>query len=357
MNELAQTFTIYPLGNAQTMQLELGNGKRMLFDYADMKPNNAETSDKRCSLPNEFYGVTKFDVVMFTHAHEDHIKGASEYFNMEYLYTEDEGVTIGELRLSAAFVAGSNYSCEDARVIRQEARARLKAGKAIKIFGYSEELSKWLEDSNISVDSVQHLMFYAGQNITHELGDEISFFLHAPFSDDCDDVQDKNDPSIVLQMRLHNDDKETNILVTGDVPCDVLDEIVSRTKEKNNEKYLRWDFYDIPHHCSNTGLCNNSDEGVEPTDDVKWLLQQSEVNAYVVASCNALAETDSPPPSQEAADAYKRSINLDVTFRITMEWPNLSAPEPMAFTIDSKGLKPKTSTSALFISKPAPRAG
>ena len=352
---MAQSFTYYPLGNAQTMLLELGNGKKVLFDFANVKTDDA--SDKRWNIEEEFEDYDNIDAVMFTHAHEDHIKGSAEFFRMEYYRTKDEGVTIGELWLSSAFVADTRCTCEDARVIRQEARARLKAGKAVKIFGHGKALSKWLETSEISEESVKHLIFHAGENIPHDLGDEVSFFLHAPFSEECDDVDDKNDPSVVMQVRLHNVTRETNILITGDTPCDVLDDVILKTQEKENEEYLHWDLYDIPHHCSHTGLCEAFDEEIIPTENVQWLLEQSGENAFMVASCKALADADSPPPSEEAEKAYKDYKKSDVTFRITMEYPKRSAPEPMVFTIDSRGLTPNSPKSTKFSSTPAPRVG
>lgn len=33
---MSQTLTFYPLGNAETCLLELGNGAKLLFDYAAM---------------------------------------------------------------------------------------------------------------------------------------------------------------------------------------------------------------------------------------------------------------------------------------------------------------------------------
>ena len=64
------------------MQLELSNGKRMLLDYANVKPADADSTDKRWNLTEEFGGISNFDVVLFTHSHKDHIKGAAEFFRM-----------------------------------------------------------------------------------------------------------------------------------------------------------------------------------------------------------------------------------------------------------------------------------
>jgi hypothetical protein len=324
----------------------------MLIDFANVKSDN---TDKRWNLTEEFEDIKYFDVVMFTHAHEDHVKGASDFFNMQYSRSKDKGATIGELWLSSAFIT-DDPSCEDSRVIRQEVRARLKEGKTVKVFGFGNELKKWLESADISESSVEHLIFNAGKSIDHELGDEVSFFLHAPFFDDCDDVGDKNDPSVVMQMRLYNLRRETNIFITGDAPSDVLDEIVQRTLNAGNKNYLQWDIYDIPHHCSDTGLCNNSEEKVKPTNNVEWLLNQSKQNAFIVASCNPLAETETPL-SEEAAKAYQSCVKDDVKFKITMEWQKCSSPEPMIFNIDDYGLKLKSSTSSAYYSTSPPRAG
>ena len=75
---MAQSFTYYPLGNAQTMLLKLGNGKKVLFDFANVKTDDA--SDKRWNIEEEFEDYDNIDAVMFTHAHEDHIKGSAEFF-------------------------------------------------------------------------------------------------------------------------------------------------------------------------------------------------------------------------------------------------------------------------------------
>ena len=75
---MAQKFTIYPLGNAETCLLELNNGGKILFDYAAM--NDGSETDDRFDIERELSSIKEFDVVMFSHAHEDHTKGASDFF-------------------------------------------------------------------------------------------------------------------------------------------------------------------------------------------------------------------------------------------------------------------------------------
>jgi len=54
---MPQKFTYYPLGNAQTMQLELDNKKRMLIDFANVKSDN---TDKRWNLSDD----VRFEITM-----------------------------------------------------------------------------------------------------------------------------------------------------------------------------------------------------------------------------------------------------------------------------------------------------
>lgn len=272
---MSQSITFYPEGNAECVLLELGNGKRMLMDYANMHGSDPRYTD----LASSFDEVESFDIVMFSHPHEDHVKGSADFFYFEHAKKYQAGIRakIKELWISAAFLLDVN-PCEDARVIRQEARHRLKAcnGKGIKIFAEPGSLKKWLEDNELSTDESAHPIIHAGtllNNSEHNLGDEVSIFVHAPFSEDSDDVKDRNEPSIVLQISLQNGEQHTDILITGDTPHDVLDKIVERSEYNKNTDYLKWDLYDIPHHCSHTGLSSErGDEITVPSESIQRLL-------------------------------------------------------------------------------------
>ena len=48
---MSQTLTFYPLGNAETCLLELGNGAKLLFDYAAMY--DGSTTDTRYDIKKE----------------------------------------------------------------------------------------------------------------------------------------------------------------------------------------------------------------------------------------------------------------------------------------------------------------
>lgn len=365
---MSQSISFYPEGNAECVLLELGNGKRMLMDYANMHSDDSRYVD----LADSFDNVDLFDVVMFTHPHDDHVKRASEffYFNHAKKYQDGKRAKIKDLWISAAFLLDVN-PCEDARVIRQEARYRLKEcnGNGIKIFASPNSLESWLKENDLPTDESKHPIIHAGtllNNSMHNLGDAVSIFVHAPFSEDSDDVKDRNEPSIVFQIAVKNFMRTTNILITGDTSHRILEKIVDRSEYADHADYLKWDLYDIPHHCSYTGLSSEQgDEITEPSENIKRLLgEYGQDNAFLVASCRAFSdvgEGDKQPPHLEAKKAYKKySKNSDKTEKklfVTSEYKRNGNLKPLRFKIDETGICEDIKSSFTIINSPAPRAG
>ena len=128
--------TIFNLGNADCIRIELDNGKNILFDYANKK-NPDDKFDLRCDLPEELResldeaGKDYFDVVAFTHLDEDHYKGASEFFWLQYAqkYQGDDRIKIATLWVPAAIITEDSLDLEEARIIQKEARHRFKNGR------------------------------------------------------------------------------------------------------------------------------------------------------------------------------------------------------------------------------------
>jgi hypothetical protein len=77
--------TFFPLGNADCCRIDLKNGKKLLFDYANMK-NNSDENDLRvnleATLKEDLYkeGKDYFDIVSFSHADKDHVYGSKDFF-------------------------------------------------------------------------------------------------------------------------------------------------------------------------------------------------------------------------------------------------------------------------------------
>ena len=74
--------TCFPIGNADCSLVDLNDGQKFLFDYADMR-DHSNTFDPRIDLPKalradlEAADRNDYDVVAFTHLDNDHIHGSS----------------------------------------------------------------------------------------------------------------------------------------------------------------------------------------------------------------------------------------------------------------------------------------
>ena len=96
--------TFYPLGNADCCQIDLDNGEKILFDYANVG-NSDDNDDLRINLPAALREDLKtadrdfYDVVAFTHADKDHINGFSDFFYLEHAkkYQDKERIKINTL--------------------------------------------------------------------------------------------------------------------------------------------------------------------------------------------------------------------------------------------------------------------
>ena len=81
--------TFFPLGNADCCRIDLSNGKKILFDFAETRCPD-DKNDRRCDLPKllsqdlEAADRDYFDVVAFTHLDSDHIKGSTAFFWLEH---------------------------------------------------------------------------------------------------------------------------------------------------------------------------------------------------------------------------------------------------------------------------------
>jgi 1,2-phenylacetyl-CoA epoxidase catalytic subunit len=72
------------------------------------------------------------------------------FFYFEYAkdYQSDERIKINELWVPAAMLLETNPP-EDARILRQEARYRLKNKQGIKIFSEPELLKDWIKQNEL----------------------------------------------------------------------------------------------------------------------------------------------------------------------------------------------------------------
>ncbi len=369
----------FPLGNADTARLDLADGRKVLFDYAAMRCAD-DPDDKRCDLPTELrrdldkVGRDHFDAVCITHTDSDHCKGLGEFFWLEHavIYQGEGRVKIKELWVPAAAILEENLK-DDARLVRTEARHRLRQGTGIRVFSQPERLKAWMEAQGIDYESRKHLIVEAGKLVPgYSLTgpEKVEFFVHCPFGwrQDQNTLISRNEDSIAMQATFIEGGRKTRMFLASDVNHETLAAIVQVTRKHGNEDWLAWDLMKLPHHCSYKSI--GPERGIietVPNADVQWLFEQQRQEgadivspSWPIPAKGSVADDDVQPPHRQAANYHRRITNeKDGEFTVTMEYPTQSNPKPFSYNITAFGF-------ALALSAPlvagtaaaaSPRAG
>jgi hypothetical protein len=377
---MTATLTFHPLGNADCTRIDLADGKKMLIDYADMR-NADDPFDKRIDLPQELKADLRaarrdhYDVVCFTHLDDDHCCGAGDFFWLEHAlkYQGDGRIKIRELWVPAAAILEDG--CEDsARIIRQEARYRLKKGSGIRVFSRPAKLKKWLEANGLTLESRAQLITDAGQYVpgfTKFGSERAEFFIHSPFGwrQNENEVIDRNQDSVVFQATFFEGGRETYALFMSDIDHESIEQIVTTTNRHSRHDRLLWDVFKIPHHCSYTAIGpEKGKDRTEPTPEVKWLCEtQGRDRGIMVSTSKPMpvkgtpADEDVQPPHRQASNYYQHVAYMkDGPFKVTMESPTKGRPKPMQVEITDRGARLLTvsaTVGATSITSTPARAG
>jgi len=373
--------TFYPLGNADTCLIDLANGKKVLFDFADMRCGD-DDEDKRIELSATLRRDLKdakrsgYDIFAMTHLDDDHTCKADEFFYLDHAskYQDGDRVKIGTLWVPAGVITESRNDLEPgSKALQAEARHRLAKNYGIRVFSRPESLRDWLKDRGIRVEDRQHLITDAG-NVAPGLSlanDGVEFFIHSPFGwrQDEDTVVDRNGNSLVVQADFLVDGLTTSVILGSDADQEAISLIVQTTRRHGREGRLIWDIFKLPHHCSylTLGPERGRDE-TTPAKDVAWLFEdQMERGGIIVSTSKPIPikgsdEDKSDQPPHRQAEAYYRRIvgEKDGEFIVTMEHPRESAPKPLVIDVDRFKARVKREQSvgaAALTSVSAPRAG
>lgn len=349
--------TFHPLGNADCTRIDLADGKKVLIDYADERNGN-DPADRRVDLPEELKADLRaakrdyFDVVCFTHLDDDHCGGAGDFFWLQHAakYQGEGRPHIREMWVPAAAII--EEGCDDsARIIRQEARHRLKRGEGIRVFSRPEKLKTWLEANGLTLASRAHLITDAGQLVpgfSLNGAGRAEFFVHSPFGwrQDGAEIVDRNQDSVVFHVTFLEDNRRTCALFMSDIDSESIDQIVQTSKRHRNEGRLIWDVFKLPHHCSylSVGPEKGNDETM-PTSNVRWLYESQGRDRCIMMSTSkpiptkgSAEDKDPQPPHRQAAAYYKRvAAAKDGQFKVTMDLPTSTRPRPTAIEITGRG--------------------
>lgn len=374
--------TFFPLENADSILIEVNADeaaeKLILFDYANVRDANNE-DDKRCDLEKLLRSKlaakkrNSFDVVAFSHLDSDHIYKAGEFFYFEHSPSlqSDTRPKIKELWVPAAVLVEDE--CDgDAAIIQKEARRRFKNKSGIRVFSQPKSLTAWMSKNGLKWDDHKHLVTDAGNCVpgfTDRKTQGVEFFVHSPFGHRQDDneVVVRNDDCLVMQATFytpgHLGGRDTRLILSADITHGVISEIVQITKKRKREDRLKWDIFKLPHHCSYLSL--GPEKGTtktEPVADVKWWFEQGEEGGIIVSTSKIIptGDTDQPPHVQTARTHRDRASSINGEFKVTMEHPSKTAPEPLVLKIDNFGVtpdKPSGNSATPILGAAIPRAG
>ena len=350
----------------------------MLVDYANKR--TGKDGDKCCDLPALLKSDLKlarrssYAVVAFTHLDDDHCTGASDFFCLEWApkYQGGDRHRIETLWVPAGAITEEGLD-NDARVIRQEARHRLRNGKGVLVFSRPERLKAWFEAERLNMEDYRHCFVNAGKLAPGFTlaKDGVEFFAHSPHAKSTNErgIEDRNGDSLVFQARFLEGGTYTDVLFTGDINYEVIAEIVDITRANENEDRLHWNVYHLPHHCWYTAI--GPDKGTDktkPIEQVKWLCEtQGEPDGYIISPSKPIPlkgtaeDKDVQPPHRQAAESYRSDVlSSPRNLLVTMSEPSSSNPKPIVIAITGDGavkVPPGSGGSAAAASAVAPRAG
>lgn len=371
----------YPVGNGDTSQIVLENGRRLLFDFRHLKKTEDGEGPEinlKQRLLDELKEAkkTSFDVVALTHADTDHIAGSTEFFELNHAekYRGGGRIKIDQLWVPAAMILESaeiDQRSDEFVVWRAEARHRLLQGKGIRVFSKPAMLKDWLQSKGVKLEDRVHLITDAGKLVDgFSLDtDGVEFFCHSPMVKHTPEGDLlRNNASLIFNVRFRVGTDHFDYLAVGDADWDVIEDIVNASKVHKNNDRLAWDIFDIPHHCSYKAL--NSEKGeveTTPTKLVAELLRAGKPGAYIVSPSHPIRDTpdgrkQQMPPHVQAKKCYERYLDEigGAAFLATMEEPNEAKPEPIVFNIAANGIsrvKRIAKAATILTSSPAPRAG
>lgn len=351
--------TFYPVKNGDCNLIEFADNTSMLID-CNFKAD-AEDEDKddynvisdllTNKLTKKRQGLPYLNAFVLTHPDQDHCRGFADKFLLginpatkqpKQNDKDNKLILIGELWYSPrVFTEHTGDLSDDAKAFKKEAERRMKLwrekdptrnkdGNRIRIIGYSDaDKLEGIPDECITVPGSElnkvDGMTKAGYR----------FFIHAPFKDDIEGG-DRNSTSIVMQIRIDAGNKTDagKVFFGGDAEWRIWEKIIEKT---NDDKYLNWNLFEAPHHCSYTFFADNRDE--DPQQSSLDFLGKRVGNGYVVSSSKTIKQNNDNPPCQKAKNRYIKSLSSEDYFKCTEED---EVQVPVVFDIKSDGIHFKT---------------
>lgn len=375
------TIKFYPVDNADTTLIRLHDKTTILIDcqFRDGEENSDGNTifpvkdDLLSSIEKDSSANPFVDLFINTHPHEDHCLG----FGKNFFYgdpkdyktgnRDNDEIIIGELWVTQMIF--SSDLCDDGLAIKKEVNRRKKLfdnktsgwdsfGNRLRIIGYNE--------SDTTVEGLHYVPGKTVDTINGSKKETFFLFIHAPFKHSLVSAQadkDLNQTSIVFQANFRTQvggDVISRLMIGGDADHYTWEQVLKKSKEKNNTQRLEWDLFLSPHHCSWSFFNDRPQEdNPDPKDYSLEVLDYRKTNAHVIASSKKIEDKEPNPPHYAAKQEYVKKIG-ESKFKNTAVHKGEKAPKPLIYTIDEDGFeldKSVISAGSVLTSKPTPRAG
>ncbi|MHB9068751.1 MAG: ComEC/Rec2 family competence protein [Sedimentisphaerales bacterium] len=340
----------YPIGNADSTLILFSDERLMLKDYCHRKEAENE-DDKRIDLPTELkneldlHDRNDFDVVAFSHCDDDHVAASEDFFWLEHAekYQDKDRPKIKCIWVPACLIL-ENGLVGSAKVIREEARYRLKNGTGIRVFGNPGVLDDWLKEQGIKPEDRSHLISHAGTCVPGFSKDngKAEIFIHSPFSFRMEDEEvERNNACLVFHITFYEGDSLTKVMQGSDAEHEAWCNIIYKTEKKKREERLDWDIFRVSHHCSHTALSDEKgDDITTPDEPIERLFGRGTKGCILISSSDPIPGKDTKQPPHKQAAAYYRKVIKDrqgEDFIVTMQTPNEDAPKPIVIEVTKQG--------------------
>lgn len=368
------TLKFFPIGNADTSLIHLNDERLILVDYCN-RP--LEEGDKRVDLEGEIRNYlerqnsNEFDLVAFTHADDDHVHGAEEFFwfRSASKYQSSDRVKIKTLAIPACFFLEPGLT-GSARVIHDEARFRLKEGKGVLIFGDPEILNDWMKKEGIPPEVAAKCIVHAGTCLPgfDRNNGQAEFFIHSPFSFKMENEDaPRNNNCLIMHVTFYEGEKEMRLMLGGDGCWEDWINIIYLTKKAGNEIRLNWDVFHVSHHCSYLALSDiKGKHKTTPKPQVDELFNLAGDNCILISPSDPIPSVDTDQPPHRQAAAYYQEIaekfGNKENFMVTMQWPSISSPKPITIKTTPFGFQRQINPTILggaasVVERQSPRLG
>lgn len=331
------TFVVRP--NEVVFQVDLRHSKKSEDEETDCAPIIDYLEEHLPKVDGKPY-LSAFAI---THPDKDHIQGFEELL---------ERVTVGELWFSPRIFREHDDDPgslgDDAKAFRDEAHRRVTAtvkaggdpgaGNRVRLVGWDDLLEEDhyrgfpLQFFNVPGDVVKSL---DGDDLTGEF----RAFIHGPFKQGSEeDVGDRNDTSLAMQIVLGDDPSQGGVLLFGDHKYPVIRKIIDVTKANGKEENLRWQVLLAPHHCSKSAMYQDEDGKEVLKQDILNDLEAYQVgDGYVVASANCIPASNDHGDNPPHAKAKARYQEL-ATGGFVCTHDDGGHAEPLTFTVDGSDI-------------------